>query len=121
MTEKTFRNTSTINLTLYKKGTNKPNRRTTDKYTLEHTGQIIRIEVEKPANTTKENIAWKKVEWNKVGEDLKTSDVEKENIWGEIRGIVDKLPKVVEGRKINKWWMKEMENMSKDMKRMRRK
>jgi len=108
-------------VTLYKKRTNKPNRRTTDKCALEHIGQLIRIGVEKLANTAKQNIAWKKVKWNKVGDDLKTIDVEQEDIWGEIRKIVDKLRKVVEVRKINKWWMKEMENMSRDMKRMRRK
>ena len=76
--ELTFRQKTVIDITIYKEKDEPPNRQLTDKCGLEHMGQIIRIRAERPENVKKEQIAWKKVDWEKVEEELKDVRSEKD-------------------------------------------
>lgn len=60
--EKTFRQTSMIDLTIFNLRTMNPRRKTTDKCGLEHLVQIARISANEPINTKKPDINWKKVD-----------------------------------------------------------
>lgn len=61
---KTFRRSSVIDITIYRKDEKPPRRILTDKCGLESMGQIVRLGVKKPTNLKKENVAWKKVDWD---------------------------------------------------------
>lgn len=118
--EKTFRKISVLDITIYKQGNEAPKRQLTDKCGLEHQGQIIRLKVKKPNNLKKENVAWKKVDWKKMEEELTNLEVEKDGGWEGLKGIIDKLPKA-NGKKVeNKWWTKELEKMARDTRKLGR-
>ena len=118
--EKTFRQASVIDITIYRKGEKPPSRQLTDKCSFEHMGQIIRLKVEKPTNLKKESVDWKKVDWDKMEKDLKKLDMEKDGGWGDIKLIMKNLPKRKCGKRGNKWWTEELERMAKDTRKMRR-
>lgn len=118
--EKTFRQVSTIDITLYNPNKIKPNRRTTDKCGLEHIGQLTNINPSPPKNARKPNVDWKKVDWKQTEKNLKEMDLEEDGGWRNLKGIIEELPKVREGKIKSKWWTKEMESMAKDLKAMRR-
>ena len=118
--EKTFRQQSTIDITIFKTNITPPKRGTTDRCGLEHLGQIVRIYAEEPKNAKPANINWKKVDWEKTGNLLKEIDTEKDGGWDDLKNIIGRMPKIREGKVKSKWWTKEMESMSKDLKNMRR-
>ena len=118
--EKTFRQTSVIDITIYRKGEKTPSRQLTDKCSFEHMGQIIRLKVEKPTNLKKENVDWKKIDWEKMEKDLKKLKVEEDGGWEDLKLIMENLPKRKCGKKSNKWWTKELEKIAKDTRKMRR-
>ena len=118
--EKTFRQTSVIDITIYKKGDKPPSRQLTDKCSFEHMGQIIRLKVEKPTNLRKENVNWKKIDWDKLEKDLKKIRIEEDGGWGDLKSIMVNLPKKKCGKKGNKWWTENLEKMARDTRKMRR-
>ena len=117
---KTFRQTSVLDIAIYKEGEYAPKRSLTDKCGLEHMGQIVKIMVEKPNNLKRENVAWKKVDWDKMEKDLKDIEIEKDGGWKNLTMIMEKLPKTRGKRNECSWWTKELEQMAKDSKKMRR-
>ena len=119
-TEKTFRQQSMIDLTIFKKSHQTPKKSMTDKCGLEHLGQIVKIRAEKPTNTQTKNINWKKVDWKETEQKIKNMAIGNDGGWSEIEKIVDDLPRRQEGVVKSKWWTKEMEQMAKDTKGMRR-
>ena len=118
--EKTFRQTSVIDITIYRKGEKLPSRQLTDKCGFEHMGQIIRLKVEKSTNLKKENVNWKKIDWDKMKEDLKKLKVEEDGGWGDLKVIMKNLPKRKCGKRDNKWWTEDLKKMAKDTRKMRR-
>ena len=118
--EKTFRQISVPEIAIYKRGEEVPKRQLTDKCALEHVGQLIRFKVEIPNNLKKKNVAWKKVDWKVMKEDLKKTEVGKNGGWENLKGIMEKLPKSKERRRECSWWTDEIERMAKDARKMRR-
>lgn len=120
--QKTFRQTSTIDLTIKKKGrglTNKP--KLTDCANLEHCGQIMRVQMEKPQNSKEEDVAWKRVDWNKVEGWMKeVSRMKVEERWEGMCTLMRRLPKKKNCSRRAPWWDEKLEGMLKDVKRMRR-
>ena len=118
--EKTFRQTSVLDITIYKKGEETPIRQLTDKCGLEHIGQLVRLKVEVPKNLKKKNVAWKKVDWKVMEEDLKKLKIGKEEGWESLKEKMEKLPKSKERKGESSWWTDEIERMAKDVGKMRR-
>ena len=111
--EKTFRQISVLDITIYKKGEKTPIKQLTDKCGLKHMGQLVRIKVEIPKNLKKRNVRWKKV-------DLKKMEIGKDGGWESLKEIMEKLHKSKEKRGESSWWTEEIERMAKDTRRMRR-
>lgn len=118
--EKTFRQISGLDITIYKTTDQPLKRSMTDKCGFEHMGQIIRIQVEKPHNLKKDNMAWKKVDWNNIEKWLKEIDTEKDGGWGGLKDIMSKLPKSKSSKKKNRWWTEDLERIAKDTRCMKR-
>ena len=118
--QKTFRTVSVIDLTLYKKDGKVPRVQLIDKMGLEHCGQVIRKCLEEPVGLREKEIAWKKVDWKEVEEKLKELDEDGEKGWEGLKEIVGGLKRIRGGVRNNDWWNDELENMAKDMKRLRR-
>ena len=118
--ERTFRQVSVLDIAIYKTEDEPPKISMTDKGNLEHLGQLTRIRVEKPSNLKKENVAWKKVNWEENEKLLKEVDIDEDGGWKGLKDIIDKLPKSKGGIRKNGWWTEELERMAKDAKKMRR-
>ena len=118
--EKTFRQTSTIDLAVYRTN-EKYNVKTTDKTGIEHKGLIGRHTITKLENQTKGNIAWKKVDWKKVEKEIEEiGKMEVEERWNGMKEMVNGMERVKMGKRKAEWWDDELEKLAKDLKSMRR-
>jgi len=120
----TFRTISTINLMMFRKGRKQPRVQLIDKTSLEHCGQMTRMNLEEANNMSTVNMAWKKVNWKKMEEDLKKLEVgpgRRDKTWDEMTRIIKSFPTGKGPRGRNDWWTDELERMNKDIKVMRRK
>jgi len=119
-----FRMISTINLTLFRKSRKPHKVQLIEKTGLEHCGQMTRITLEEPDNMSITNVAWKKVNWKKMEEDLKKLEVGQgkgDDSWEGKMKVMESLPERRRTRDKNEWWTEELEWMNRDMKVMRRK
>ena len=96
--EKTFRQSTVLNITIYKKGDNTPNRTLTDKCGFEQMGQVVRLRVEKPHNLMRVGVEWRKVNWKKMEEDLKSLEIGDDGGWEGLKDILENLPKKKNGK-----------------------
>ena len=69
---------------------------------------------------TKWYLVWKKVNQKELEENLKSLEIGDDGGWGELKDILENLPKRKNGRKENDWWTKRLEQMAKDTRRLRR-
>jgi len=91
-----------------------------DKTGLEHSGQMIKLRISADANVESPKIAYRKVDWNKLSDAMGKIGGTGEEIWAEMRRIVDKLPKAGVARGKCTWWTEKLERMAKDVKCLRR-
>src|SRR5437588_344292 len=86
----------------------------------EHVAQLIKFRADTPEDLIQRRPAWKKVDWEEVGEQLDTLGTMKDGqLWGELRKVVDALPRASVGRGRCEWWTPELERMRKDVNRLR--
>jgi len=117
---KTFRTVSVINLTLYKRNGTILKVQLIDKMGLEHCGQVVRKCLEEPVGLMEKGIARRKVDWKDMEEKLKDLKEDGEGGWEGLKRIVEGLIKTKGGVRNNDWSNEELENMAKDMKKLRR-
>ena len=101
--EKTFRQSTVLDITIYKKGDETPNRTLTDKCGFEDMGQIVRLRVEKPQRLMKVGVEWRKLNWKKMEENLKSLERGEDGGWEELKNILENLPKKKSGKRENEW------------------
>ena len=118
--DKTFRQSTVLDITIYKRGDETPNRTLTDKCGFEHMGQIVRLRVKRPQNLMRVGVEWKKVNWKEMEENLKSLKIGEDGGWEELKDILENLPKKKSGKRENEWWTKDLEQMAKDMRKLRR-
>ena len=119
-TELTFRQTTVLDIAIYKKDEETPRRSITDKCGFEHVGQIVRVKAEKPKNLKNEGVAWKKVDWKGLESSLKEMELNEDGGWKNLKKILEELPKARDWKNKNGWWTVELERMAKDARKMRR-
>ena len=114
----TFRDISIIDLTLAKGRSIESV--VMDKTGLEHSGQMIKLRISADSNIESPKIAYRKVDWNKLADALGIMEGTGEEMWVEMRRIVDALPKAGVARGKCTWWTEKLERMAKDVKCLRR-
>ena len=112
----TFRDISAIDICL-KKGNERST--WTDKAALEHQGIITRLDMEIPINNIEPQIAWKKVDWREMENQLKVIS-EDGGGWNDITELVNKQPRKRRFRGKDEWYNEEIARMAADTKFLRR-
>jgi len=112
----TFRDISVIDICL-KKGNERST--WTDKAALEHQGIITRLDMEIPRNNIEPQIAWKKVDWREMENQLKTIS-DNGGGWDDITELVDRQPRKRRFRGKDEWYNEEIARMAADTKFLRR-
>lgn len=114
----TFRDISVIDLTMAKDQAIAST--IMDKTGLEHSGQMIKLRISAESNVELRRIAYRRVDWNKLTDDLGGIGGTGEEMWKEMRQVVDRLPKAGVARGKCTWWTEKLERMAKDVKCLRR-
>ena len=71
-------------------------------------------------NVESPKIAYQIVDWNKLADALGMMEGTGEEMWVEMRKIVDALPRAGVARGKCTWWIEKLERMAKDVKCLRR-